>query len=70
MNDAYKADAATMAVLYDTLAGVVIALCQTMPAAQKQAFAGSLARLAKNAEARGAPQLEAALLDMYRASTL
>lgn len=66
--DRYKADAATMNALFDTLAGVVMALSQSMPATQQQAFASNLARLAKNAEAQGWPLLETAFLDMYRAA--
>lgn len=66
----YKADAATMTTLYDTLAAVVMALAATMPAQHKATFANNLAQLARNAEANGNAQLETALLDMYRAASL
>lgn len=67
--DRYAADAATMTALFDTLGAVVIALSDTMPPPHRAHFAANLARLAKNAEARGNPLLETALLDMWRAAT-
>lgn len=66
--DRYPADATTMNALFDTLGAVVIALTDTMPPPQRERFAANLARLAKNAEQRGLPVLETALLDMWRAA--
>lgn len=53
---------------HDALAAVVMALADTMPAEQKARFANNLARLARNAEAKGLRTLETMLIDLFNAA--
>jgi len=53
---------------HDALAAVVMALADTMPAEQKARFADNLARLARNAEAKGLRTLETMLIDLFNAA--
>lgn len=54
--------------LHEALGAVLIALCDTMPLEQKDAFASNLARLARNAEANGKRHLETVLIDLHNAA--
>lgn len=60
--------AQAMNAQHDALAAVVMALADTMPAEQKARFADNLARLARNAEAKGMQTLETMLIDLFNAA--
>lgn len=55
--------------LHEALGAVLIALCDTMPMEQQEAFAENLARLAKNAEAKGKTVLQTVLIDLHNAAS-
>ena len=55
--------------LHEALGAVLIALCDTMPLERKEAFASNLARLARNAEAKGNTTLETVLIDLHNAAS-
>lgn len=63
-------DAETVNAIVTALGAVVFATVRQMPAAQQQAFASDLARLAKNEERQGHTAAETLLLDMHRAAVL
>ena len=66
--DNLKLNDATMNALVTTLGAVVFATVRRLPPADQAAFAGDLARLAKDAERRGDTTLETLLIDMHQAA--
>lgn len=67
--ETFKADTETMNALINAFGGLVLALANRMPPAQRADFANDLAMFAKNAESRGATIEETLMLDLYRAVT-
>jgi len=61
-------DADTVNALFDALGATVMSLAQTLPPAQRAAFASNLARLAAAAEQAGRPTLETMLIDLHAAA--
>lgn len=55
--------------LHHAFGAVLIALCDTMPMEQQEKFSDNLARLARNAEAKGDETLATVLTDLHNAAS-